>query len=281
MHKQLDFAKELRLEGKAKSTIEEYCRRVRLWYRFLVKNDTLDILSATREQVLAYRGELLASGLNIRSVNVKMSAISIYYEKAIMRGLIEVNPVPRGLYIKVQLPNTGRLTDDELMLFEGWIDMLQENIRAAYWCMYGTGARVGEVARLSHSDVTVERGVVMINIRDAKWGSDRRVPIMNKKAAQVVFAFTRTQGPSNKPLFRLSKRTLQTYATQFADKTGIPFHCHVLRHTFATRLVEKGVPQVKVQHMLGHKSLNMTMHYIQNAEFDLNTIAPTIDSEGN
>lgn len=277
MENTFDFAKELTLEGKAKRTVEEYCRRVRLWYRFLVKNGVVDIFEASREHVLAYRGELLAQGMNARTVNVKLSAVSIYYDLAVTKSIITINPVPKGLYIKAKLTSTGRLIDDELRLFEGWIDLLQENLRAAFWCMYGTGARVGEITRLKYTDITLEHGMVMVNIRDAKWGSDRKIPIMNDVAARIVYGFKMSQGASNHPIFHVSKRTLQTYATTFADRTGIPFHCHVLRHTFATRLVEAGVPQSKVQHLLGHKSPGMTLHYIQNAEFDLTSYAPRIE----
>ncbi|WP_368731126.1 tyrosine-type recombinase/integrase, partial [Pseudomonas sp. 2995-1] len=59
----------------------------------------------------------------------------------------------------------------------------------------------------------------------------------------------------NRPLFRLSKRTLQGYATAFAQKTGINFRCHLLRHTFAGKLTEQGLPLASIRYLLWHKSL--------------------------
>lgn len=76
----------------------------------------------------------------------------------------------------------------------------------------------------------------------------------------------------NRPLFRLSKRTLQGYATNFAKETGITFHCHLLRHTFAGLLAEEGVPLTTIQYLLGHKSLGMTAHYAQSALVDLSDL---------
>ena len=71
--------------------------------------------------------------------------------------------------------------------------------------------------------------------------------------------------------------TLQGYATAFAKETGIEFYCHLLRHTFAALLTEKGVPLTTVQYLLGHKSLGMTAHYAQSALVDLSDLTPKID----
>ncbi len=272
-----DFERCLRGEGKAKRTIQEYCRRVRLWYRYLVRRkEVLDIMKATRQDILDYRGSLLALGQSVRTVNVKISSISKYYECAILCGFLKTNPVPRGLYIKAPAPNTKRLSDEELIQVEHWMDSLRENVRAAFWCMYGTGARVGEIAKLRGYDVFLLNGVVYIEIKGAKWGSDRTIPIMHRKAAQVVYKFAQHQLASNQPLFRLSKRTIQVYATTFAEATGMNFHCHVLRHTFATRLVERGVPLTKVQFLLGHRTSAMTAHYTKNAHMGMEGYAPRI-----
>lgn len=273
---EFNFIEQLRLEGKAERTIEEYARRVRLWYQYLIDQGVADIMAATQDQVIDYQKQLLSQGLSVRTVNVKVSTISVYYEMALVRGLVTTNPVPKGIYIRTVDPNTPRLSDEALQQFEGWIDTLQDNVRAAFWCLYGTGARVGEVANLRHADVRLKSGAVYVNIRDAKWGSDREIPIMHAKAAKIVYEFAFAQYPTSKPLFRLSKRTIQGYATSFAHTTGIAFHCHVLRHTFATRLIEQGIPLAKVQFLLGHKSPAMTLHYTKNAEFDVTSFAPIV-----
>lgn len=276
MQKWFNFKEKLEQEGRSANTVKEYVRRVRLWYKYLVDHGQVDIMAATPADVLAYRDGLLKAGQAPRTVNVKVSAVSVYYDYAVQLGLIDRSPVPKGLYIKSKMPRHVRLSDDDLRRFEAWIDTLQPNLRAAFWCLYGSGARVGEVARLRHSDVFMHKGAVYIRIKGAKWGSDRTVPLMRKKAAAVVMEYKLATTVTNRPLFQLSKRTIQTYATAFADKTGIPFHCHLLRHTFATRLVEKGIPITKVQHLLGHKTLTMTYHYTQQANNDLASIAPTI-----
>lgn len=270
------FAESMVLEGKSKNTVKEYNRRLSQWYNFLRNRGIIQVLKAQPSDVVAYKDSLLEQKQSPRTINVKISSVSIFYDWAIERGHVEKNPVKKGLYIKAPAAITKRLSDDDLRIFELWINNLQENIRAAFWCIYGTGARVGEIAKLTKSDIKVVKGAIYINIRDAKWHSDRQIPIVNPMAARIVYLFSLSQETSSQPLFRLSKRTIQLYASQFSVKTGINFHCHTLRHTFATRLVEKGVPIHQVQHLLGHKNPAMTMHYTTQANSDLNTLAPKI-----
>lgn len=269
------FEEVLRLEGKSENTISEYARRLKLWQRFLQRqNQTL--VSATRQNVLDYRQHLLKIKQSPRTINVKISTISIFYDHLVLAEKINHNPVPPGLYLKTTSPVTPRLSNDDIALFKTWINSLQPNLRAAFWCLYGSGARVGEVAHLKVSDVQLVNGAVYLDIKNAKWHSDRFVPIMDATAAKIVYQYKLDQSISQDSLFHVKKATLQTYATAFANATGIPFHCHILRHHFATTLVEKGVPITKVQHLLGHKNLSMTLHYVKNAKKDVTFIAPTI-----
>ena len=70
-----------------------------------------------------------------------------------------------------------------------------------------------------------------------------------------------------------------SYASNFAVATGITFRCHLLRHTFAAKLTEEGVPITTVQYLLGHKSVGMTAYYAQSALVDLDEITPKIETQ--
>src|SRR5690606_14799845 len=113
--------------------------------------------------------------------------------------------------------------------FFKYIDTLPPNIRAAFYLMIGSGARVSEVTSLTREDFRIENGKLFIDIKNAKWGSDRYIPVVDQRAAEIIAEYVAGLDVSSLPAFRVTKRTLQTYATKFSKKYGIPFSCHVLR----------------------------------------------------
>lgn len=235
-----------------------------------------DIADIKPFDLVDFKEFLLENGKAERTVNNILSCLRGYYDFLILHEVAKVNPVSNLLRIKVKSYRQERLTDEQLSIFYNYIDDLKENVRAAFYLMIGSGARVGEVTTLTKSDFAIHDGKMIINIKNAKWGSDRRIPVMSAVSADVVYKYLQTIDINSMPAFRMSKRTLQKHATNFASATGIPFHCHVLRHTFATLLLEQGIDLEKIQFLMGHKTPNVTRHYTQSAKIDVLSIAPSI-----
>ena len=271
-----EFIEEMRLEGRAEGTLREYKQRLNEFSRYLnYKNRFIDQI--THEDVSEFTKTLFKKRQKITTIRGKLSTFRIFCLWAFKKGYIaEVIISPDDYPKNVSVNRVKRLTNEELRIFKAYIENLQENARAAFWLLYGSGCRVAEAAHLRPENVTLRGKSVFIDIKDAKWGSDRCIPIINEEAAKIVWKYRSELEIDNRPLFRLSKRTLQGYATQFAKDTGINFHCHLLRHTFAALLTEKGVPLTTIQYLLGHKSLGMTAHYAQSALVDLSDITPEI-----
>lgn len=264
------------LENKQKSTIIEYKNRLETFERYLKNVGITDFADVKRADILDFQRSLLKRKLNPRRINGILSTVCVLYNWMALEGEVEVSPVPEGLHVRTNPQPIERISDDNLKVFVSWINTLQPNLRAAFWAMYGSGARVGEIANLTFSDVQLKDNRLYLNIKDAKWGSDRCIPIVDGEAAKIVWDYYLTCEASGEPLFRVARRTLQTYATDFSNTTGIEFHCHLLRHTFAARLLEQGIPITTIQYLLGHKTLNMTAHYTQSAIIDTSAITPTI-----
>lgn len=271
-----EFIEEMRLEGKAGGTLKEYKQRLEEIETYL-NNKNLTIQNTKKADLSDYTKTLFKKRQKITTIRGKLSTFRIFCLWAFKKGYIaEVIISPDDYPKNVSVNRVKRLTNEELRIFKAYIENLQENARAAFWLLYGSGCRVAEAAHLRPEDVTLRGKSVFIDIKDAKWGSDRCIPIINEEAAKIVWKYRSELEIDNRPLFRLSKRTLQGYATQFAQTTGISFHCHLLRHTFAALLTEKGVPLTTIQYLLGHKSLGMTAHYAQSALVDLSDITPEI-----
>ena len=271
-----EFIEDQRLEGKAGGTLKEYKQRLEEIETYL-NNKNLTIQNTKKADLSDYTKTLFKKRQKITTIRGKLSTFRIFCLWAFKKGYIaEVIISPDDYPKNVSVNRVKRLTNEELRIFKAYIENLQENARAAFWLLYGSGCRVAEAAHLRPEDVTLRGKSVFIDIKDAKWGSDRCIPIINEEAAKIVWKYRSELEIDNRPLFRLSKRTLQGYATQFAKDTGINFHCHLLRHTFAALLTEKGVPLTTIQYLLGHKSLGMTAHYAQSALVDLSDITPEI-----
>lgn len=271
-----EFIEEMRLEGKAGGTLKEYKQRLEEIETYL-NNKNLTIQNTKKADLSDYTKTLFKKRQKITTIRGKLSTFRIFCLWAFKKGYIAEVIISSDDYPKnVSVNRVKRLTNEELRIFKAYIENLQENARAAFWLLYGSGCRVAEAAHLRPEDVTLRGKSVFIDIKDAKWGSDRCIPIINEEAAKIVWKYRSELEIDNRPLFRLSKRTLQGYATQFAKDTGINFHCHLLRHTFAALLTEKGVPLTTIQYLLGHKSLGMTAHYAQSALVDLSDITPEI-----
>ena len=249
MEKIEEFLEDMRMEGKAEGTLREYKRRLER-----VQKLGIDLENETKSEFLSHFLDTNLAKLSKPStIRCILSTTHVYFLWSYSKGYISEVPITPADYPKnVKVKRIKRLTDEN-------------------------GCRVGEAAHLRPEDITLRGKTVYIDIHEAKWGSDRCIPIIDQTAAEIVWKYRAELEVDNRPLFRVSKRTLQGYATEFAKKTGIPFYCHLLRHTFAALLTEKGVPLTTVQYLLGHKSLGMTAHYAQSALVDLSDLTPKID----
>lgn len=272
-----EFIEDQKLEGKAEGTVFEYRQRLEDIAKFC-KAQNLQINQLQKTDIQNYIRTLFKKSLKVTTIRAKLSCFCIFNKWEVDSGYTSELVISASDYPKLtKSTRIRRLTDEELDVFKVHISECQENIRAAFWLMIGTGARVGEVAHLKPSDVKLQGKAVYVDIKDAKWGSDRCIPIIDPEAAMIVWKYREELEIDNRPLFRVSKRTLQGYATAFANKTGIKFHCHLLRHTFAALLTERGVPMTTTQYLLGHKTLGMTAHYAQSALVDMSKVIPEID----
>ena len=268
-----EFLNDMKMERKAEGTIIEYRQRLEPFCKFLEK-ENLDLAIIKSADLSTFVQTLFKNCLKVSTIRSKLSTIHVFIVWSVKKGyMTEVVLTPKDYPKNTTAERINRLNDEDLAIFKEYIDTLQPNARAAFWLMLGSGCRVGEAAHLRAEDVTIRGKSIYIDIHDAKWGSDRCIPIVDTKAASIVWKYRTEVEIDSRPLFRLSKRTFQGYATDFAKKTGITFHCHLLRHTFAALLTEKGVPLTTVQYLLGHKSLGMTAHYAQSALVNLSDLS--------
>jgi site-specific recombinase XerD len=144
-------------------------------------------------------------------------------------------------------------------------------LHAAALTIYGCGLRISELRAMKTDWIMGDRG--LLHIKDGKGGVDRVVPLP-KRVLELLRAHWKRERPSGDLVFQsssgrtLSESTLSKALKAAAREVGIHRepHPHMLRHCYATHLLERGVSLPLIQRWLGHKSIQTTAIYARITE---------------
>jgi len=205
----------------------------------------------------------------------KLSALRSFFRYLFRQGLIADNPTDSIMTPKQDQMVPLYLTVDEMFRL---LDAVQTNTltdlrnRAMFETLYSCGIRVSELAGMDQTDVDFENSFIRVL---GKGNKERIVPI-GKKALAAIKAYRGSLDAGSGisflqdgPLFlnlrngRLTPRSIARLLDKLVVDCGMvtPVSPHVLRHTFATHMLDAGADLRVVQELLGHKSLSTTQRY--------------------
>jgi site-specific recombinase XerD len=155
--------------------------------------------------------------------------------------------------------------------------------RAMLAILYGSGLRVSEVARLKVTDIDSARN--MLWVRSGKGRKDRQA-LLPPKLRELLRCYWRSKRPTDwlfpgaDPTQPTSVKTIFRACRQAAHSAGIAksIHPHLLRHAFATHLLEAGVNLRTIQFLLGHARLETTARYLQVADVNVRATTSPLES---
>jgi len=133
--------------------------------------------------------------------------------------------------------------------------------------MWRTGVRVSEVLNVTPKDVEFKNRVV--NIRKAKGGRQRRVPLDQDSLEMLSEYISALNIPEDRPVFPIKRDRVFKIVKKHGNIAGVKIHPHTLRHSFAVHMVRSGTDLRRLQLMLGHTSLSTTQVYLQFNDDDL------------
>jgi len=259
-------------KGLSLNTIQSYAHDLVKLFQFLRK-ERISWMKADEEGLVRFIHHQSRAGLSPRSMARLISSIKSFYNFLVLDGMIKKNPAVNLSSPKTWLALPKFLTVKEVESLLGQPD--EENVRgirdkAMLELLYATGLRVSELIALRTKNVNLEDGFLLCV---GKGGKERIVPI-GGSAAKAVRRYLE-QGrdkflkESSEYLF-LSQRgnafTRQGFwklLKGYAKKAGLvqKISPHVLRHSFATHLLERGADLRSVQLMLGHSQITTTQVY--------------------
>lgn len=201
------------------------------------------------------------SGAKASTCNFYNSSICFLY-KHVLHIQWDQDTVPR-MKLDKKLPETLTLEEIE-KLIDTATDIRNKAIIAL---LYSSGLRVGELVRLRPGDIY--KSTMQVYIPESKNHSDHWT-ILSQRALDLLTEYWRSYPVKRDLLFVANKgaRTpltvsgVETMLRVIGNKAGIEVHAHMLRHSFATHMIENGVDMPFVQAMLGHKCYASTEVYI-------------------
>lgn len=255
---------DLTLRGMSAATQESYLTYARLFVAYHKKSPT----ELGTEDVRAWVLHLLTTlGRKASTVNVAIAALRFLFGTTL--GRAEVMQGIRNVTKEHACPEVPSGTEVERLL-SCTTDLKH---RAMFLLLYGAGLRVSELLKLAPSDIDSARMVIVV--RDTKTRHDRLAPL-SPRMLQELRAYWRERRPKGPYLFPGSKSE-QAPLTRSAVRLGLRkaasraglhklIYPHLLRHAFATHMLELGTDLRSVQILLGHRSIRSTTQYMHLSE---------------
>ena len=270
------YLKMLGQQGKSAHTLSAYGRDLTELVRLLTEGSSETAQDLTRRDFVAALKRLSQQGLSERTLARKLSAWRQYCGWLVQSGMMDNDPTfnlkaPR---LPERLPKA--LPQEELnhMLDSAPVDdSLAVRDHALFELMYGSGLRLSEIHGLDLGDVLLDEGWVSVTGKGRK---ERQVPLSGKSVEALrAYLSERVAADGETALFtgkngtRLGQRQIQKRLQAWAVRQGSGQHVspHMMRHSYASHLLQSSRDIRAVQELLGHSNLSTTQIYTK-LDFD-------------
>lgn len=264
-----DFLIEQQVRGNSPKTQKHYFRCLGLFERFQSPKNP-DISAVSVSDCKAYYIHL--SNRNVSSVTVQtyIRALRAFLSWCYLEGYISENIPKKFRLPKAQKKKINILTDSEVeQLFRclSGRDFISIRNYCIVALMIDSGLRLNEVVTIRRDKIHIAEGYAIVN---GKGNKERFVPLgLNSKRALLRYCAIVPNKEKETPLFvkdtliPIKESTVKQLFRKLKSRSGIPrLHPHLLRHTFATRYIERGGDIYSLQSILGHTSLEMVKKYV-------------------
>ncbi|MDC3330416.1 tyrosine-type recombinase/integrase [Flavobacteriaceae bacterium] len=274
------FLEYLSLEKKCSPhTLKAYQANLEAFEVFITEQGSLETIEeVSYGEIRAWIVSLIQSGNTPRTVNRKLSALRSYYKFLLRIGSIPVSPLKEHKALKTDTKVALPFSQEEIQRLlaadffpEEYTGVLQ---RTVIQLLYYTGIRRSELIELKVQDVDLSEGLMKVL---GKRNKERLLPLLPEIKTQLTqlleqqkqhqisreseHFFVNSRGKKLSEAFVYE--TVKTYLSKVSTKTKRS--PHVLRHSFATHLLDQGADLNAIKDLLGHSSIAATQHYTHSS----------------
>ena len=272
LHEGEQFLAYLRDErGLSARTVAAYRRDLERFSNALSQQDIAAPGQVTEHDIRRFIAHVHRQGLGARSIQRLLSAVRSFYRWLMREGLASGNPAAQVRAPKAARKLPGTLDADSVARL---LDISEDSPlalrdKAIMELFYSSGLRLSELADLRWDQVDTASGLVTVTGK----GNKTRVVPLGSYAAAALAAWNRVRGQfagfdepcvfvSNRGR-PISPRTIQSRIRYWAKRQGLPqkVHPHLLRHSFASHMLESSGDLRAVQELLGHADISTTQVY--------------------
>ena len=266
-------------------TVTAYRKDLSQFTDFL-NTDGLNLLAISHQEVRSWMLTLMEQGSEAKTVSRKLSVLRSFYKFLQREELIRINPmvlvkaprIPKRLPVVMDEQKMDSLLDSENVFEDNFAG---KRNRMILELLYGTGMRLSELVNLTDQDVNLYEQYIKVL---GKRNKERIIPVgipliklikdyMREKLSQNFdnkggSLIVTNEGNNAYPqfIYRIVKLSLSQISTQTKRSP------HILRHSFATALLNKGADLNAIKELLGHSSLAATQVYTHNSVEKLKSI---------
>jgi integrase/recombinase XerC len=281
------FTDYLELEKKySLHTITAYLKDLRDFKDFAAAHyQYTDIVDVNYSIIRSWIVSLVDSKISNRSVNRKISSLKTYYKFLLKTGQIEISPLAKHKALKtskkIQVPFSETEIDNVMDLLEAEKSFKGLRDRLIIELFYSSGIRRAELINIKINDISHAQQTLKVL---GKRNKERIIPLLPSvlKSIEEYLPYREHLGENiNKEyLFLTAKgekiyenlvyRVINSYFSQVSEK--VKKSPHILRHSFATHLLNQGADINSVKELLGHSSLASTQVYTNNSILKLKEV---------
>jgi len=237
--------------------------------------DNLELNEIDHYQVRSWIADLSAQGLKHKSINRKLSTLKTFYKYLIKIGEIDYSPMQKLKSLKTPKNISTPFSESEIIAAMESLeatDFVSSRNKLIIELLYATGMRRAELISIQTKDVDLSQKQIKIT---GKRNKQRIVPLYDSICHRIE-GYLKHKNESNlvnKVLF-VTEKDNTLYPSLIYKIVNSLFRCfsnksktspHILRHTFATHLLNKGASLNAIKELLGHESLSSTEIYTQNS----------------